>query len=332
MNITVGICCYNENKNIASLLDNILLQKSNKVQISEIIVVSSGSTDGTDEIVNSYSRKDRRIKLIIEKRRKGKFSAINKIMKHAKSGIILMESADTIPNKNTFEILCSHLENKEAGIVGGKPVPLDKKTGFMPFFSKLKWDMHHKMSLIKPKFGEIIAFRNVVNKLEETAADEEEIASIIKGKGHELIYEPRAVVYNKGPETFSELIEQRRRAYASHLELKKRNEWSASTLSTFSVAITAIKNKDILLRNPFYLLLAFFIEIYGRILGRLDYTFSRKHTIWKTCPSTKFLATASGAGGRSLKDAFEFPAHLYKNEYIGAKHCKGNTIDAIKGN
>jgi glycosyltransferase involved in cell wall biosynthesis len=56
LRVSVGVFAYNEAANIGFLLDALLSQKLQLAQIDEIIVVSSASTDGTDEIVSDYSR------------------------------------------------------------------------------------------------------------------------------------------------------------------------------------------------------------------------------------------------------------------------------------
>ena len=49
--VSVGILAHNEEGNIGTLIDGFLKQKTGCCRITEVIVVSSGSTDGTDEIV-----------------------------------------------------------------------------------------------------------------------------------------------------------------------------------------------------------------------------------------------------------------------------------------
>ncbi len=79
---TVGIFAHNEEANIAHLLQIMLEQDLEKVEIREIIVVSSGSTDQTDSIVRQFGQKDRRIRLLVQAKRQGKASAINLFLKH----------------------------------------------------------------------------------------------------------------------------------------------------------------------------------------------------------------------------------------------------------
>src|SRR3989304_4637276 len=93
LSVSVGICAYNEEKNICNILASLLGQRCAHVHIEEIIVVSDGSTDQTNEIVRNFSDHDK-IKPIIFKERRGKFAAINEFLKNAKSSILVLSSAD----------------------------------------------------------------------------------------------------------------------------------------------------------------------------------------------------------------------------------------------
>ena len=75
--VSIGIFVYNEEKNIRNILNALLNQNLMRISISEIVVVSSGSTDQTDEIVKDLSKRNKKIKLIVQKKREGKASAIN---------------------------------------------------------------------------------------------------------------------------------------------------------------------------------------------------------------------------------------------------------------
>ncbi|HEV2038246.1 MAG TPA: glycosyltransferase, partial [Candidatus Eremiobacteraceae bacterium] len=61
----LGIMAYNEERNIARLLDSVL-QQSVSDRLASIVVVASGCTDRTCEIVEHYARRDSRISLIAE--------------------------------------------------------------------------------------------------------------------------------------------------------------------------------------------------------------------------------------------------------------------------
>jgi biofilm PGA synthesis N-glycosyltransferase PgaC len=100
--ISIGICAYNEGKNIGKLLNNIL-EEQNLKEPFEILVVASGCTDNTIDIVQNYHKKYPEIHLFVEKERKGKASAINRILSDAKGKVTIFVSADTLPDKISWE-------------------------------------------------------------------------------------------------------------------------------------------------------------------------------------------------------------------------------------
>ncbi len=289
MDISVGIMAFNEEKNIGRLLKALLSQELKKVNIKKIIVVSEGSTDKTNKIVRRFMKKSKIIKLIKGNRRKGKALAINMFIKAAKSEILVLESADTIPKNDCIEKLCLPLLSKNIGICTSHPVPTNKKNCFMGFTVNLLWSLHHRISLKSPKFGELIVFRNIIKKIPNTAVDEEYIAMMVQKKGFLVKYVPDAIVFNKGPTTIKDFLRQRRRIYFGHLGLKKESYYEVPTINNFNIFKNLIAELDI---KPKYLIWTFgaiILEAYARLLGVVDFYSNKKHTIWKIAESTKRL-------------------------------------------
>ncbi|MDP3724382.1 MAG: glycosyltransferase, partial [bacterium] len=89
--LTIGICAYNEDQNIGHLLDTIGQQQlPRNVRLLEILVVASGCTDSTVPIVREAAKRDPRIRLFTERKRKGKVTAVNKILRQARGTIIIL--------------------------------------------------------------------------------------------------------------------------------------------------------------------------------------------------------------------------------------------------
>lgn len=282
MKASIGIMAYNEEANIGNLLKTLLEQKLGFVK--EIIVADDGSTDGTAAIVKGFV--GNKVKLIDLKKRGGKVNAINQFLKVAKSEVIILESADTIPHKNAIKELFKEFKDQQIGIVGAHIVPLNNKDGFANFFGNLIYKLHHEIALKNPKFGELIAFRNTINELPMTAVDEECLAMLIKEKGYKLKYCPKAIVYNKQPTNIKEIIKQRRRIHTGHFSLKKKG-YKVSTLSIKNIINVIFKELN--LKMLHYIIFAIFLEAYTRILGFLDYTNNKDHYIWDVAESTKRL-------------------------------------------
>ncbi|MBP7932941.1 MAG: glycosyltransferase family 2 protein, partial [Candidatus Syntrophosphaera sp.] len=122
---SLGVFAYNEAENIIPLLEALVNQKLEKVEIEEIIVVSSGSTDGTDELVTQFAETHPQVRLIRQAKREGKSSAINLFIKEAKSDILVVISGDVIPAPTTIEKLVSTFEDPTIGATGGRPIPVN---------------------------------------------------------------------------------------------------------------------------------------------------------------------------------------------------------------
>lgn len=274
---------YNEEKNIGNLLKTLLNQKLNFVK--EVIIVNDGSTDKTTDIVKKFTRHNK-VKLINLKKRGGKVNAINQFLKVAKSEVLILESADTLPHKKAVRELFNEFKDKKTGIVGAQIVPLNKGKGFANFFGTFIYKLHHRIALEHPKFGELIAFRNIIKKVPKSAVDEECLAMLIKEKGYKLVYCPAAIVYNKQPTSVKELIIQRRRIHAGHLSLKKKG-YKAPTLSVRN--ILKVISKEIDVKKLHYIFFSIVLEVYTRILGFIDYKNKKDHYIWDIVKSTKSL-------------------------------------------
>ncbi|MBI2030991.1 MAG: glycosyltransferase [Candidatus Levybacteria bacterium] len=288
--ITIGIAAYNEGKNIEKLFHSIIGQKLSKVKISQVIVVSSGSDDKTNNIASLFSKKKLITDLILQKKRFGKAKAVNIILNKAKEDIIVLVSADVLLTPNVIEKLVLPLQNHKTGIVGSRPVPVNKINNFFGFYAHMLWNLHHLISLKNPKMGECIAFRKVFKQIPVlSSVDEVNIESIVKSQGYKAVYVPSAIVYNKGPDNFRDLITVRRRISAGHLAVKKEHGYTVSTFQGLKVIFFLLSNLFKLEGNKVWIVGVMVVEAYSRLLGWLDYKKGRKHTIWQMTESTKKL-------------------------------------------
>jgi len=289
--VSVGICAYNEERTIGKLLQRLLDQKLRKVSIDEIIVISSGSTDKTDDIVRMFSKEDDRITLLRQKRREGKASAINMFLKYANNSVCVLESADTLPEFDAIEKLCLPFLDESVGMTGGRPVPINDKNTFMGYVGHLIWELHHQISLKSPKFGEMIAFRKVIDSIPKNiAVDEAWIEATIKRRGYKVVYVPEAICYNKAPENLRDFIKQRRRINFGHLYLKYKLKYEVSTMRSFNVLKGLVK---IICKEPnklHYIMGATLLEAVGKMLAYYDLLVGKDHAVWDIAESTKELS------------------------------------------
>ena len=294
--VSIGLMAHNEEANIGPLLKALSEQQTVRVVIDDILVISSGSTDGTDDIVHQWEKSDPRIRLIRQRQREGKASAINLFLREARNDILVLESADTLPLANTIELLVRPLEHEEVGMSGARPVPINHREGLLGGVVHLMWELHHRLALETPKLGEMVAFKRVMTNIpRDSAVDEASLEAAVRAAGLKLAYVPEAIVLNKGPETIRDLLVQRRRIHAGHLWLEQTSNYRVSTTRVTRIlrhllVATRWSGKGVLVSAG-----AVLLEGLGRALGCLDFWVLGKNPfVWKIASSTKSLTSHGG--------------------------------------
>jgi hypothetical protein len=187
-------------------------------------------------------------------------------------------------------------------MVGGHPIPVNDEGTFLGHTVHLLWRLHDRVARDAPKLGEVVAFRNVVPRIPlDTAVDEISIQALITQLGYRLVYEPRAIVYNRGPATVRDFLRQRRRIYAGHLRIRRQQGYAASTMSAGRVG------RALLALDPFaspraacWTLGAVSLEALARGLGHYDYRRNRPHHVWEMVASTKPRLAAATQSRQSV--------------------------------
>lgn len=276
-------------KNIPHILEGLLGQKTRKILIKKIVVIASGCTDRTAEIVREFARLNKKVILIEEAMRGGKASAINEFLKIASEPVVVLQSADTIPHHDCIEKLCRpFLKNKKIGMTGGAPIPVNDKNTFLGYIIHSWWWFHRNI----PRFGEIIAFRNILPSISPTTAvDEAFIQAKLVKLGHTILHIDEARVNNKGPETVRDLIKQRRRIFNGHSRLMDEEKVKIDHMTKSSLRLILFEYKIHSFKELVWFFGGIVIEIYARILGAYD-TRIKNHNpfVWDTATTTKNLA------------------------------------------
>jgi cellulose synthase/poly-beta-1,6-N-acetylglucosamine synthase-like glycosyltransferase len=298
--VTVGICAFNEGKNIGSLLNNILTEQALSAD-SEVLVVCSGCTDNTVEIVRHFERQDSRVHAYVEGERKGKASAINYILSKARCNSMIFVSADTLPNKGCFSGLLAKLHLPNVGIVCGNPVPVNSSASLTGRMVKLLWSFHDYVFIQLNDAGlarhatEIYSLRKgIVDKIPpEAVNDDAYVALETKKRGWLIKYEAGSQVLICGPQTIHEYLHQRRRVIYGHHQVKKLTGESPQHLM-YLMPVLPTKVIELgfwLVRTQNTLTLTAFVltELTANFVAWWDFVLKKSHSRWFTLASTKSI-------------------------------------------
>jgi len=265
-------------------------QTADGFEIADVIVVSSGSTDDTDNIVISLMKEFDSLELVRQTERKGKNSAINEFLDRKKGDVSVLLNADNILRDNfTLSNLVSPFGDETVGVTGGRPVPTNDPKSVMGFVVRMMWSRHHHVSMVRPNIGELVAFRNVDIRLPtDMQSDEAIIKRESEKKGYVSVYVPDAVVLNRGPETVSDFIKQRTRVIIGEEFVRKKYGYVVRSRDRRLLVNTVFDTLRDVGMHPFRISFAVVLEIVSRCKARAHArSDGNDMNIWERVGSTK---------------------------------------------
>lgn len=298
MKKTIVICAHNEEANIGNILEHLLAE-----QIEEIIVVSS-STDQTNQITNSYRKKNAKIKLIEETSRLGMAHAINMGIENASGDAIVVVSGDNLPDQGAVAKLFTQFNDPRVGAVTGHPVPMNETNTGLGAIVHIIWNLHHLVSMGNPKLsGEFFGFRRDLVKSIPTSINCSDVylQLVVENTKHRVVYVQSAFTHMAGPATLRDLIKQRQRVLAGHRQISRYYGRKPPTLDRAQSLLLLPKSiPDV--GNPRKIIcaaMALFVESIAAFLSYLDGMKRNYSPIWSPIPSTKAkIIVKSQASGK----------------------------------
>ncbi len=117
--VTMVVAAWNEEAVIAEKIENALAQQYPPDRL-DLIVVSDGSTDRTDEIVEEYAQRTGRVKLLRTRGREGKSAALNLGTPAARGEIVVLTDANAILQPEAVARLVRPFADPRVGAVSGQ--------------------------------------------------------------------------------------------------------------------------------------------------------------------------------------------------------------------
>ena len=299
LRVSIGICAYNEEKNIGRLIESLLNQPVGNHELTEIVVVASGCTDETAPVVQTWCDKNRKVKLIVEPARNGKAAAINKLLRAIKGDVLVHVSADLFLSQDVLQPLLDYFNDPSVGGVSGRQTPLNGGR-FMDKIDSVIWGLHDEtqryynhLGGIGHLGGDLFAIRRgICDHVPEDIVNDDAFMGVeCKRKGYGIRFEDKVTVLFQGPRNILDLLVQRRRVVYGHLKVKRETGIYPSVLE-----MSPLKDKITILRrwiqkNRRYFLhfvAACLLEAYANILARWDMLKKdNPHKIWKVATTTK---------------------------------------------
>lgn len=159
--ISVIMSVYNSKEYLNEAIESVLFQTYSNF---EFLICDDFSTDNSLDIIESYAKKDNRIKVFRNNENKGLPSNLNHLIRYSTGDFIARMDADDICLKNRFEIQINFfLNNSEIDVLGSFTEEFDSlgnvKIKKYPISKK---EVFKKISCISPVSHPTVVFRKTV--------------------------------------------------------------------------------------------------------------------------------------------------------------------------
>jgi len=301
MSLTIGICAFNEERNIGALLLDVLTQ-TGLPEDARIVVVTSGCTDKTPEIVGRLAKNTRRLILIEEETRTGKANAINLILATCPCTVLTLVDADVRLPQGTLARMFKAFSDRRIGAAGGLPIVANSEdTTISESASIILRIMTRALKELSANgelaftMGELYGFRtSLVQKIpDDVVNDDAYVATLVRSKGYRVVVASGAEFLTRVPSSVSDYVAQRRRVTFGHMRVRARMGRFATSMEGILLSHKSILVRSMLheaVSRPMSILRALVVlelEVVAWLLAWLDSRSGREHVLWKRIATTK---------------------------------------------
>ena len=201
--VAVITAAFNEEHEIERTVLNKLSQDYPRDRL-EMIVVSDGSTDRTDEIVQALAaRGEGRLKLLRQEPRQGKTQALNSATRHTSADIIVFADANSIYAPATVRTLMRSFSDPTVGYVTGNMVYTNPAQTAVGEGSGSYMSYENFLRKVETKLGSIVGVdggvdairRELYAPMRPDQLPDFVLPLTVVERGKRVVYDPNAVVY-----------------------------------------------------------------------------------------------------------------------------------------
>lgn len=220
--VSVIIAAYNAERFIAEKLDSVLALQYPR-ELMEIIVVSDGCTDGTDEVVRGYEPRGVRLMRV---RHGGKCAALNAAIPEARNEILLLTDARQTVAPDSLQWMVNCFADPMVGAVSGEliirqPATLDEAE--IGLYWRFESWIRNRLSELDSMFGATGPFYAVRRDLAAPIPPDQLLDDMYLPlgayfKGYRLVVEPRARAFDY-PTSRQTEFKRKRRTLAGNFQI-----------------------------------------------------------------------------------------------------------------
>ena len=213
--LSILIAAYNEEAGIARKLEQ-TLALDYPADKMEILVLSDGSTDRTDEIVKSYP--DPRVRLLRMEPRRGKTHAQNRGVREARGEVLIFSDATTVYHPMALRYLAANYADPRVAAASGRYQYFDPRGNSPTGLGTIAfWNYENCIKMMQSRIRTISGCCGCIYSVRKDAYTElpaDVISDLVQPlwvlqKGFRVAFEDRALAYEETTQTASEEFSMR---------------------------------------------------------------------------------------------------------------------------
>jgi cellulose synthase/poly-beta-1,6-N-acetylglucosamine synthase-like glycosyltransferase len=200
--VTVVIAAHNEVGHIAATIQNKLAQDY-PAELLDVVVVSDGSADGTDESVARFVSE--RVALLRQEPRQGKTAALNRALAVARGDIVIFSDANSIYQPSAIRELVAAFDDPAVGYVTGTLIYSAPGQAAVGQGSGRYMQYENWLRGLESKVGSVVGVNGGIDAVrrrlyEPMAADQLPdfvLPLCVVRQGYRVVYQPAAVAHEE---------------------------------------------------------------------------------------------------------------------------------------
>jgi len=259
--ISLIVSCYNEVDIIEQKVENCLRLDYPSQQL-EIIFVSDGSDDGTDEIIKTYCNE--RIKLIRQEGRLGKTMGLNLALSEAAGEIVVFSDANAMYKVNALKMLVRNFHDASVGYVVGAAIYQDEEDSSAGTSENAYWKYEIFIKKIESKLHSVVGGDGAIYAIRKSLympLDKEDINDFVNplqiiAQGYRGIFDADAICYEQTAGDFDKEGKRKQRIVNRSFTGLMKNKTVLNPFKFGFYALEIISHKLLRWLIPFFILVA----------------------------------------------------------------------------
>jgi len=257
--LSIIMVVHNEEKVLPRKLRN-LLEMNYPTELLEIVVISDGSTDSTNQILAEH-RANPHMRVIFNPQQQGKAAGLNAAMSSVRGEIVVFTDARQQIESDAIRVLVENFADPEIGCASGELMLGDPETGEAEQGMGVYWKIEKAVRELESAAGSVVGATGAIYAIRRkflvsvpggTILDDVYIPMHVARRGARVIIDPRARAWDSPDQGTAREFNRKVRTLSGNYQLLHLAPWLLTTANPLRFQF--VSHKLLRLVVPFALL------------------------------------------------------------------------------